>query len=333
MKSEARITVVLPVFNGGEYLREAIQSVLCQTFSRFILLVIDDGSTDSTKATLESFDDSRLRVVTFTENRGIVAALNFGIGEARTEFIARMDADDICVPSRFERQLRFMEQHSTISICGSWMHEFGDRSGPSRPPLANEAIRARLFFGWAMNHPTMMMRHSHLSEYGLKYSAEYPYAEDLDLLIRASRKLKLANLPEPLVYYRKHAGQSPLLHSEEQSNSVNRLLIGQLRELLPEWGQQQEGLHLRVANSNVSSDQLDEAEKWLMKLRTVNRKRKVFDRREFERGLAQWWFDIHYHSSQGPGVLKSYWRSPLARSWGIGLKDKVKIVIKNCVMR
>src|SRR5437868_6203051 len=99
-----RIAVLLPVYNGEKYVADAVQSVLDQTFTDFELVVIDDGSTDRTADVLASFSDARMRIIRFAENRGIVAALNTGIRESKPELIARMDADDICMPRRFERQ-------------------------------------------------------------------------------------------------------------------------------------------------------------------------------------------------------------------------------------
>src|SRR5437016_3101798 len=102
-----RIAVVLPVYNAEQYIGAAITSVLAQTFTDFELVVIDDGSEDRTGEVLTGFSDPRLRVLRFPENRGLVSALNAGIRESASEFIARMDADDICMPLRFERQVAF----------------------------------------------------------------------------------------------------------------------------------------------------------------------------------------------------------------------------------
>ncbi|MBI3865839.1 MAG: glycosyltransferase family 2 protein, partial [Planctomycetia bacterium] len=105
----SRIAVVLPVFNGEEYLSAAVNSVLGQTFGDFELVIVDDGSTDRTGEILARIPDARLRVIRHPRNLGLVAALNAGIRNSGGEFIARMDADDICRPRRFERQVAFLE--------------------------------------------------------------------------------------------------------------------------------------------------------------------------------------------------------------------------------
>ena len=114
------VSVLLPVYNGERYLAGALRSILLQTFPRYELIVVDDGSTDDTGGILKSHSDSRIRVVRHARNLGLVAALNTGLAASRGRFIARMDVDDISLPMRLERQVAFLSRNSHVGACGSW---------------------------------------------------------------------------------------------------------------------------------------------------------------------------------------------------------------------
>jgi glycosyltransferase involved in cell wall biosynthesis len=329
-----RIAVVLPVYNGEKYIEEAIQSVLDQTFADFVLFVIDDGSTDRTVEMLSSFTDARLRIIRFPVHRGRVPALNTGISESRSEFIARMDADDICMPQRFERQVRFLEAHPEVSICGTWMAEFGAGDGRFRPPTEAEQVRAGLFFGWVMSHPTMMMRRSSLEQFGLAYNEGFGDVEDLEFLISASEVTRLANIPEFLLHYRRHDRQVSAVYRQRDREVVGNLLVRQLRFLLPEVRDEEEAFHVNLANGTLPPSRLRQAEDWLLRLDRANREKAKYNIEYFRSGLSQWWFKAHTMQavSGGVGVLKSYWSSPLASMQGIGLFKHAAMAIK-CIIR
>lgn len=329
-----RIAVVLPVYNGEKYIEEAIQSVLDQTFTDFELLVIDDGSTDRTPEVLSSFTDVRLRIVRFPAHRGLVPALNTGISESRSALIARMDADDICMPRRFERQVRFLETHPEVSICGTWMREFGEHDALSRPPTEPEEVRAGMFFGWVMSHPTMMMRRSSLEQFGLTYNEELRHVEDLELLIRASEVIRLANIPEFLMQYRKHDRQVNVVYRQQQREALGNLLVRQLRLLLPEVSGEEEAFHINLANAVLPPSRLRQAGDWLLRLDRANREKGRYHTGYFRRGLGRWWFNAHTMQavSGGVGVLKSYWSSPLASMQDIGLYKHAAMAAK-CVIK
>ena len=114
-----KITVLMPVYNGEKYLRESVDSILNQTFTDFELLIINDGSTDSSMEILNSYSDSRIRIVTNEVNLRLIKTLNKGIDLATGEYIARMDCDDIADPKRLEIQLQYMEKHPDVAVCGT----------------------------------------------------------------------------------------------------------------------------------------------------------------------------------------------------------------------
>jgi len=326
------IAVVLPVYNGERYLEVAIRSVLDQTFTNFELLVIDDGSTDRTLEVLSSFSDPRLRIIRFPVHRGLVTALNTGIGESRSEFIARMDADDICMPQRFERQVAFLRAHPQIGLCGTWIRSFGDVTLEFRPPIKPEAVRARLFFGWAMGHPSIMMRRDCLKQHGLLYDGNFRHVEDFDFFIRAAEVTNLANVPEVLLHARVHPQEVSVVHRAEQVPTEARLLVRQLRSLIPDASQEEESFHLRLLNGAVDASSLTQAGKWLMRLDRANQERSRYDQAAFRRELGRKLYDVHMQASPaGVRVLASYWMSPLAGAPERPVLDSLKFVLR-CVL-
>jgi glycosyltransferase involved in cell wall biosynthesis len=330
-----RIAVVLPVYNGEKYLAEAIQSVLAQTFGDFELVVVDDGSTDRTTEILAGFSDVRLRLIRHQQNLGAGAALNTGIRESQSEFIARMDADDICHPRRFEKQAAFLEAHPEISVCGTWYRTLGARSLSVRLPVEPHDIRADLFFGAAMCSPTVMLRRSFLEQHALAFNEEFSPAEDYDFLARAAELTRLATIPEFLFLYRHHDRQVTVTQHQYQSGKANRVLVRQLRMLMPSVTKEEEAFHLDLANGLLHASRLAEAENWLLRLDRINLEKGRYDVRYFRRGLREWWHRAHNSqaASAGISVLTSYWNSPFASIRGVGFYSHVALAAKCAIGR
>jgi glycosyltransferase involved in cell wall biosynthesis len=204
------ISVVMPVYNAGAYLGAAVQSVLGQTFGDFELIAVDDGSRDGSRAVLEGFAkrDGRVRVIS-RPNTGIVGALNDGVEAARAGLIARMDADDVCLPDRFALQLGHMAEHPACVAVGSRILLVDTEGLPIREmceETTHEEIDGANMRGGgaAMNHPSVMMRAEAVRRVGA-YRQELIYAEDLDLWLRLAEVGELYNIPRVLLKYRLHA--------------------------------------------------------------------------------------------------------------------------------
>jgi glycosyltransferase involved in cell wall biosynthesis len=221
-------SVLLPVYNGEKYLAEAIDSVLNQTLSGFELLLLDDGSTDGSRALMESVvaADSRCRLFSWP-NRGIVATLNAGLDEARGTFIFRMDADDICAPSRFEKQIEFLTRHPDHIAVGSkvlWIDPEGMPLRTAVECFAHDEIDASNLRGHhVLYHPAVAIRAAGLREIG-GYREGFKHAEDLDLFLRLGEAGKLANLPEVLLSYRQHINSVGMQHAEQQRKSGRKAI-------------------------------------------------------------------------------------------------------------
>ncbi|GAL12841.1 glycosyl transferase group 2 family protein [Vibrio astriarenae] len=225
------ISVLLPTYNSGKYIARAIDSVLKQTYTDFELIVVDDGSTDDTLDVLKQYTDPRIVVISFTENKGIVEALNHGLRQCNRKYIARMDADDICLPTRFAEQLRFLESNPDYVACGCSIINFAeDTESYMRYPTTDEEIRVALtFFERNICHPTVMMRRSTLIGHEINYRSNYHYAEDYTLWIDLSKQGKLHNLKKPLLKYQRHGDQISKRYYHQQVETSRTIVNEQLQ--------------------------------------------------------------------------------------------------------
>jgi len=198
------LSVILPAYNAGAFLLPAVQSVLNQTYADFELLILDDGSTDGTIEALKTLRDPRLKILSDGENKGLSFRLNQGIDTAQGAYIARMDADDVCFPTRFERQIAYLERHPAIDVLATRAVVFSHDNRligllPFQPDHA--AICARPWLTLPMPHPTWMVRR----DWYLKNRYALPdnvRPEEQELLLRSMNSSEFASLDEVLLAYR-----------------------------------------------------------------------------------------------------------------------------------
>lgn len=231
-----KVTVLLPVYNGQNYLREAITSILGQTYTQFELLIINDASTDASEAVIRSFNDPRIRYIQNKKNIRLLATLNKGIELAQGEYVARMDQDDISLPQRLEKQVAFLQKNRRVAVAGGaaqLIDARGKKSQTIHPPTSPHAIKWSLYFSCPLAHPTVMMRRSVIQNLGAYTSPDIPNrtqqpSEDYDLWRRVSDHHDLANLTDTLVYLRKHDTNLTNLHHGEHltdARIISRLAV------------------------------------------------------------------------------------------------------------
>lgn len=226
------LTVLLPVRDGERHLDAALTSIGTQTVGDFELLVVDDHSTDGTAAILAAHaaSDSRIRVLR-NRGRGLVDGLNFGLAQAETELVARMDADDVALPERFERQLALLAVRPELVALGTGAVTMDDAGGPVgliAPPTEHEAIAALLARVNPMAHPTVILRRSAVQAAG-GYRRAYLRAEDYDLWLRLAETGRLANLAEPLLRYRLPSGFDAARFARQVSSEMTARAAAALR--------------------------------------------------------------------------------------------------------
>lgn len=195
-----KISVVMPTYNAEKFLRESVDSILSQTYRDFELLIIDDNSKDHTREIINSYKDERIKLIN-GDCKGLPAALNKGILAAKGEYIARMDADDISLPERFEEQVNFLDKHPDISLVGSWQKYIGFDSSTHKPLQFPEQVKVSMLFGCELCHSTVMFRKNDFVSNNLFYD-ENSKQEDFELWSRAVQVLKFANIQKILGLYR-----------------------------------------------------------------------------------------------------------------------------------
>ena len=219
-----KVSVVIPVHNGEKYLAQAIESVLSQTFRDFELLIVDDGSTDGSRAIMDccARRDARIRILS-QANRGVSAAGNLGFGEARGEWVARLDADDVFLPDKLQRQIAFTRQNPDVRIVGTLGYFINSTGrviglvsidGPfTKTEFERMAGRGEpVFF---VHSSTLMHRQTALAVGG--YREQFVQAEDVDLWLRMAEKGHLLlKMPEPLLLYRLHGESLTMKRNAEQ---------------------------------------------------------------------------------------------------------------------
>jgi glycosyltransferase involved in cell wall biosynthesis len=202
------ISVIMPVYNGEEFIRETINSILNQTYRNFEFIIVNDGSVDSTKQIIGSYDDKRIVLLDLTNNRGVSNARNMGTDLSKGKFIAFCDADDLYDPGRLQTQLDFLNSHPTVDVCGSYFIVFENgQEKLIRHPLTDSEIKEHFFTSNCIGQPSVMGKSEVFRKY--KYNAQLQASEDYDLWARmAIGGVVFANVPFSLVKYRLHPAQA-----------------------------------------------------------------------------------------------------------------------------
>ena len=217
---QPRLSVAMAVYNNAPFLAEAIESILAQTMSAFEFLIVNDGSTDGSAAIIDRYaeQDARIRAI-HQPNCGLVASLNLMIEEARAPLIARMDGADISLPTRFERQLAFLDANPDYGVVGTSTHDLDEKGGLTLNedfhPLDHDAFLAALETGPWLCHPSVVMRRDVVRAAG-GYRAAFRHCEDYDLWLRLSEVTKLCTIPDRLFHYRRSPDQVSSAHVLEQ---------------------------------------------------------------------------------------------------------------------
>ena len=226
-----RLTVLMPTYNVAPWVEEAIQSVIKQTYRDFELLVVDDGSTDDTLDHVRAIEDSRIRIAAFPDNVGLAENLNRGLDLIDTEFVARMDGDDIAEPDWLKTGINVLDSHPDIDICSFGFQFFGTKHSLVRFPEHNEDSKAQMIFGCTVIVP--VFRKSFFTDNHLRYLTETFPAEDYSLWARAYRVAKVYNVQRTLFHYRTHPTQISTSRREAQIVKSNEVRLQMLKWLNP----------------------------------------------------------------------------------------------------
>lgn len=210
-----KISVIMPVYNGEQYLREAIESILNQTYSDFEFIIINDFSMDSTEDIIKSYTDKRIVYIKNEQNMGVANTLNRGLDIAKGEYIARMDADDISLPSRFEKQVSYMDTHKDIDVLATQVFTFGAKEFNHPTSVNHDSLKVDMLFNTCLCHPTVMLRGSVFGKNGIRYDNAFNKLEDYELWARICNTHKIACYDEILFKYRLHENQVTQNYNDE----------------------------------------------------------------------------------------------------------------------
>ena len=281
------ISVVMPTYNTEiTILQEAVDSILSQTFRDFEFIIIDDCSTDDSYDYLQSLSDERIRLIRNPQNLGITKSLNIGFKEAKGKYIARMDSDDISLPTRFEKQFAYMESHPDVIVCGTGVKWIGERSDIVRQKITDmDDYRIRtLFYNPGPFHPTAFFNRELLLRYHIAYDERLPYAQDYNLWSDICRIGPMYILEDVLLLYRMHRKQISGTQSELQRQchkSINKKL---LCELLGDVSEEELDLHFKYSSGYYRDVKVNKEMKcWFHKLVEANDRVGVYDKKKFER--------------------------------------------------
>jgi len=333
------ISVIMSVYNGQKYLPECIDSILSQTFEDFEFIIVDDCSTDDSFDILSNYADVDSRVVLKRNscNIGLTKTLNKMIELSAGDFVARMDADDICDLSRFQKQIDFFKLHQDISVCGTNIEEIkGSKSNRVwRNAFEHDDIKAALFFYNPMPHSSCMMRSQVFDDCKQVYNESYIVMQDYELWQRMIRRHKFHILDEVLLKYRVlDTGVTGLsARKSKRRDSFRKEIYRSIFEFyqIP-FNEDELLVHCFITSGliNTSYEQLIDCESWLMNLLENNEKINFVNRKSLQNIVGNYWFNICTRSSiLGARVISVFFKSDLYRYSSQRAIDLIRFVSKS----
>lgn len=222
MEKSPLISVIMSAYNEEAFVERAIKSILGQTEQNFEIIIFDDCSTDTTTDIIERIGDERIRLYKNSENCGLTCNLNKGLRLAKGRYIARMDGDDISLPERFEKQVRYFEEHPDVMLISCQTQNFGESSLCWKLKESSEELKARMLVRPVFAHPGFMMRRE-LLDRGFFYDETFRTAQDYELASRVAGEYQVGIVREILLYYRVHKKQVSNLSGKEQFHNADRV--------------------------------------------------------------------------------------------------------------
>src|SRR5664279_386672 len=291
------VSVIMPVYNCEKYLKEAIDSVLNQSYEHLELVIVNDASTDSSKKIILDYTDFRIRYFENESNSGIVYSRNRGLAAATGEFVATLDSDDIAMENRIGEQVAFLSSNREYGMCGTYYKTI-DSQGRFiqwiRYPTKNEDIVTSMVLGNCFGNSTIMMRAEMAKELG--YRPGYDIAEDYDLWCRMAKRSKLANLPFCGTLYRVHGNNMSVSKMNDLLIVEKKIIREMLTDILIDFSETELEVHVNFFKRNIgyfeSQTHFRELEDWLIRLYEAITKENRINSQLFLRLIADKWIVI-----------------------------------------
>lgn len=283
------ISVIMSVYNEEAYIKEALESILNQTEQDFEILIVDDCSTDRTVSIIEGMKDDRIFIIKNEVNQGLTKNLNLGLRLARGKYIARMDGDDISLPQRFEKQVRYLEEHPQVMLISCQTMTFGAKKMVWRLKDDSARLKAMMLIRPVFAHPGFMIRSELIRKYGISYDERYRSGQDYHFAMRTSVWFQIGMVEEVLLKYRAHDKQISSQKGEEQFENADRVRKLQLQSLGLQFDEQ-EWDTLRswaIEEKSANIKKLFRAKKMIKKFLIANREKKIYPEETLERVLKE----------------------------------------------
>jgi glycosyltransferase involved in cell wall biosynthesis len=308
-----KVSIIMPAYNTEKFIGASIESVLNQTYKDFELIIVDDGSEDSTASIVKHYGDSRIVYFKNDANLGLAGARNIGLSLAKGEYIAWLDSDDLSHPARVEKQLKVLENNKQVGLCGTWVQTIGAVEGAVwKYPTKTDELRCRMLFDDPLATSSAMMRRECLDNQNDAFDPDYPPAEDYDLWERISQKWNLTNIPEILTYYRIHSAQTSKTLTKKQLNSIWRIQSRILEKLGIDVGENEKSIHLHIGvgwTFKLDLEGFCNTEGWLLKLYYANRNRCVFPAKVFKKIISDRYYMAYCTVSKNDKFKEKAWKA------------------------
>lgn len=266
----------MPAYNADKFIQEAIESVLEQTYRNFELIIIDDCSTDDTFKVAFSFKDPRIKIFQNKENKGVIFSLNKALNFAKGFYLARFDADDICLPSRIQTQIEFLIKKN-VDIVGSYYMKFGNKSGIVKNPIHDQEIKTSLLFFNPIGHPTVLFKRALFDNGLFYYKDDWKHVEDYELWTRLIKNIRFYNVPKVLLKYRVSNGSICALFNNDQYLANIELKKNLFFRFFPNLKLDTIELNwLERPSMNFNSIQLEKIFHFIIKLTEENKINEIF---------------------------------------------------------
>jgi glycosyltransferase involved in cell wall biosynthesis len=308
------LSVVMSMYNQELYVKESIESVLAQTYRDFELIIIDDGSTDTSEQVVATFSDPRIRYITNNMNLGIVATSNRGLMLSRGKYIARLDSDDIAYPDRFQRQVEYLESTPDVGLVGSFFKTIETKPRVVRPPTTHAEIADSLLFGNCFGHSTIMFRRELFESHNLNYPNVGGGSEDYAFYLASIPFVNMANIPEVLLGYRVHLKQISHVQNNLQKSFASEVRLKYVESLLKRSLSEEEAvIHNRLCSTHVQDrEELKASVVWLGQLRqAVARESRVLKnklRKEFRKSVRKYGPNLLFIYMDAQGRSRFSWK-------------------------
>lgn len=290
-----KASVIIPFYNAQEYLGEAIESILQQSFTDFELLLLNDGSTDNSFVISQKYTDSRIRLLNYSQNQGLVAIRNIALQEAKGEYIAWLDADDIALPNRLALEIAYLDKNPHVALLGSYAM-YIDKQGNDiqlvSPKAEQKLLPIWLLFQNCFPQSAVMLRKKYFTEFNLQYRKDFPPAEDYDLWVQIAKHATVCNLPQTLIKHRKHDDNTTKQQKEVHEANILKILAYQLTDLGIDYEEEDLLLHRKISHYKYAPNlkTYQAIATWLTKLRKANLQSQKYIQTNFDKVIAEIWY-------------------------------------------